>query len=99
MGIRIPVEDSASSVAFEDAAASVFEALREVPKFRDPKGKQIQLKGTLALSVTAMMAGDLAALDRPDADDAPLHRRRTYLHGSPRNAAPEATLNQPCRFS
>ena len=57
MGIRIPVEDSAPSVAFEDAVASVFEALGEVAEFRDPRGKQIELKGTLALAVVAMTAG------------------------------------------
>jgi len=57
MGIRIPVEDSAPSVAFEDAVASVFEALGDVPDFRDPRGKQIELRGTLALAVVAMTAG------------------------------------------
>ena len=57
MGIRIPVEDSAPSVAFEDAVASVFEALGEVPEFRDPRGKQIELTGTLGLAVVAMTAG------------------------------------------
>lgn len=57
MGIRIPVEDSAPSVAFEDAVASVFEALGDVPDFRDPRGTQIELRGTLALAVVAMMAG------------------------------------------
>lgn len=57
MGIRIPVEDSAPLVAFEGAVASVFEALGEVPEFRDPRGKQIELKGTLALAVVAMTAG------------------------------------------
>ena len=51
MGIRIPVEDSAPLVAFEDAVASVFDALGEVPEFRDPRGKQIELKGTLGLAV------------------------------------------------
>ena len=54
MGIRIPVEDSAPLVAFEDAVASVFEALGEVPEFRDPRGKQIELKGTLGLAIVAM---------------------------------------------
>ncbi len=56
MAIRIPVEDSAPSVAFEDAVASVFEALGEVPDFRDPRGTQIELRGTLALAVVAMTA-------------------------------------------
>lgn len=57
MGMRIPVEDSAPSVAFEDAVAWVFEALGDVPEFRDPRGKQIELGGTLALAVVAMAAG------------------------------------------
>lgn len=57
MGIRIPVEDSAPSVAFEDVVASVFEALAEVPDFRDPRGKQIELVGTLALAVLSTAAG------------------------------------------
>jgi hypothetical protein len=53
MGIRIPVRDHAPSVAFEDVVQLVFDALGDVPEFRDPKGKQIGLKGTLALAVTA----------------------------------------------
>lgn len=57
MAIRIPLEDSAPRVAFEDAVQFVFDALGEVPDFRDPKGKQIELRGTLALIVLAMTAG------------------------------------------
>ncbi len=57
MGIRIPVEDSAPSVASEGAVASVFEALGEAPEFRDPRGKQIDISGTLAPAVVAMTAG------------------------------------------
>ena len=57
MAIRIPLQDSAPDVAFEDAVQFVFDALGEVPDFRDPKGKQIELKGTLALVVLAMTAG------------------------------------------
>lgn len=57
MGIRIPVEDSAPTVAFEDAVQSVFDALGDVPEFRDPRGKQIELAGTLGLAVVAMTAG------------------------------------------
>ena len=57
MAIRIPVEDSAPSVAFEDAVAAVFEALGDVPDFRDPRGKQIELRGTLALAVLSTAAG------------------------------------------
>ncbi len=57
MAIRIPLEDSAPRVAFEDAVQFVFDALREVPDFRDPRGKQIELRGTLALIVLAMTAG------------------------------------------
>jgi hypothetical protein len=57
MAIRIPLEDSAPRVAFEDAVRFVFDALGEVPDFRDPTGKQIELRGTLALIVLAMTAG------------------------------------------
>jgi len=57
MAIRIPVEDNAPSVAFEDAVAWVFKALGEVPEFRDPRGRQVELGGTLALVVVAMAAG------------------------------------------
>lgn len=57
MAIRIPVQDSAPTVAFEDAVQFVFDALGEVPDFRDPRGKQIELRGTLALAVLAMTAG------------------------------------------
>ena len=57
MAIRIPVEDSAPSVSFEDAVQFVFDALAEVPDFRDPKGTQIELRGALALSVIAATAG------------------------------------------
>jgi len=57
MAIRIPLEDSAPRVAFEDAVQFVFDALGEVPDFRDARGKQIELRGTLALIVLAMTAG------------------------------------------
>ena len=57
MAIRIPTDDSAPSVAFEDAVQLVFDALGEIPDFRDPGGKQIELRGTLALIVLAMAAG------------------------------------------
>lgn len=57
MGIRIPVHDHAPSVAFEDAVQFVLDALGEVPEFRGAKGRQIELKGTLALAVLAMTAG------------------------------------------
>jgi hypothetical protein len=57
MAIRIPVRDAAPTVAFEDAVQFVYEALGEVPEFRDPKGRQIELHGTLALAVLAMAAG------------------------------------------
>ena len=57
MGTRIPVEDSAPTVAFEDAVQFVFDALGEVPDFRDPRGTQIELHGTLALTVLSAAAG------------------------------------------
>lgn len=57
MAIRIPLEDSAPRVDFEDAVQFVFDALGEVPDFRDARGKQIELRGTLALIVLAMTAG------------------------------------------
>ena len=57
MGIRIPVEDSAPTVAFEDAVQPVFDALGDVPELRDPGGTQIELEGTLAPAVIAMTAG------------------------------------------
>jgi len=57
MAMRIPLEDSAPRVAFEDAVQFVFDALGEVSDFRDPRGKQIELRGTLALIVLAMTAG------------------------------------------
>ena len=57
MAIRIPVQDSAPTVAFEDAVQFVFNALGEVPEFRSTRGRQIELHGTLALAVLAMMAG------------------------------------------
>ena len=55
MAIRIPVQDSAPTVAFEDAVQFVFDALGEVPEFRSTRGRQIELHGTLALAVLAMM--------------------------------------------
>lgn len=57
MAIRIPVKDSAPSVAFEDAVQFVFDALSKVPEFRSTRGRQIELHGTLALMVLAGMAG------------------------------------------
>lgn len=57
MAIRIPTEDSAPSVAFEDAVHYVFELLGSIPDFRDPRGKQIELRGTLALAILATTAG------------------------------------------
>jgi len=57
MAIRIPVEDSAPSVEFEDAVHLTFEALGEVPEFRGEKGRQIGLKGTLSMAVLAMASG------------------------------------------
>jgi hypothetical protein len=57
MGMRIPVDDSAPTVAFEDAVQFVFDALGEVPDFRSTRGRQIELHGTLALAVLAIMAG------------------------------------------
>ena len=50
MGKRIPVSDDAPTVAFEDAVQVVFDALGEVPEFRDPRGRRIELHGTLAVS-------------------------------------------------
>jgi hypothetical protein len=58
MAIRIPTEDSAPSVEFEDAAHHVFELLDSIQDSRDPRGKQIEVKGTLALAVPATTAGD-----------------------------------------
>lgn len=56
-GVRIPVQDSAPTVAFEDAVQFVFDALGDVPEFRRTRGRQIELHGTLALVVLAMMSG------------------------------------------
>ncbi len=67
MAIGIPVQDLAPTVAFEDAVQSVFDALSRVPDFRDPEGKQIELKGTLALAVLAMTAVDAARPSSPGA--------------------------------
>ena len=57
MGIRIPTEDKAPTVAFEDAVQFVFDALGEAPDFRDPRGTQIELRGALALTVLSAAAG------------------------------------------
>lgn len=57
MAIRIPTEDSAPTVAFEDAVHFVMELLGSVADFRDPRGKQIELKGTLALAILATTTG------------------------------------------
>ncbi len=57
MGIRIPVQDSAPTASFEDAVQFVFDALGEVPEFRSPRGRQIELQGTLGLAVLAATAG------------------------------------------
>jgi hypothetical protein len=57
MAIRIPVEDDVPSVEFEDAVHLTFEALGEVPEFRGEKGRQIELKGALAMTVLAMASG------------------------------------------
>ena len=56
MTIRIPTNDFAPSIAFEDAVQFVFDALPEVPDSRDPGGEQIELKGTLALAILATAA-------------------------------------------
>ena len=60
MAIRIPVQDSAPSVAFEDAVQFVLDLLEDVPEFRSTRGRQIELHGTLALAVLAMLAGGLS---------------------------------------
>ena len=57
MSIRIPVEDGAPTVAFEDVVQSVFDALAEVPELRSPSARQIELRGTLALAVLAGTRG------------------------------------------
>ena len=57
IAIRIPLKDSAPTVAFEDAVQFVFELLEDVPEFRSTRGRQIELCGTLALMVLAGMAG------------------------------------------
>ena len=57
MAIRIPVRDTAPSVDFEEAVALVFDALETVPEFRSEHGRQIELRGTLALAILAMAAG------------------------------------------
>ena len=57
MAIRIPVRDSVPTARFEDAVQFVFDPLSRVPDFRDPKARQIELHGTLALAVLAMTAG------------------------------------------
>jgi hypothetical protein len=57
MSIRIPVQDSAPSVAFEDAVHFALDLLGGVPEFRSTRGRQIELHGTLALIVLAAMAG------------------------------------------
>ena len=60
MGIRIPTVDSAPTVEFEDAVHAVMAALVRVPDFRDPRGTQIELKGTLGLAVLAGVAGSVS---------------------------------------
>ena len=57
MAIRIPVRDHAPTVAFEDAVQFVLNLLESVPEFRSTRGRQIELHGTLALAVLAMLAG------------------------------------------
>ena len=57
MAIRIPVKDDAPTVAFEDAVQFVFDLLGDIPEFRSTRGRQIELHGTLALAVLAMMSG------------------------------------------
>jgi hypothetical protein len=57
MAIRIPVQDCAPTVAFEDAVQFVLESLGSVLEFRSTRGRQIELHGTLALAVLAMLAG------------------------------------------
>ena len=57
MAIRIPVEDSAPTVRFEDAVQFVFDLMGDVPEFRSTRGRQIELRGTLALMMLAMIAG------------------------------------------
>ena len=57
MAIRLPVKDCAPTVAFEDAVQFVLEMLGGVPEFRSTRGRQIELHGTLALAVLAMLAG------------------------------------------
>ena len=57
MAIGIPVQDSAPTVAFEDAVQFVLDLLGNVPEFRSTRGRQIELHGTLALAVLAMLAG------------------------------------------
>ena len=57
MAISIPVKDTAPIEDFEVAVAFVFDALSDVPEFRSEHGRQIELRGTLALAVLAMAAG------------------------------------------
>lgn len=57
MAIKIPVKDCAPAVAFEDAVQFVLNLLGSVPEFRSTRGRQIELHGTLALAVLAMLAG------------------------------------------
>ncbi len=57
MAVRIPVQDCAPTVAFEDAVQFVLDLLEGVPEFRSARGRQIELHGTLTLSVLAMLAG------------------------------------------
>ncbi len=57
MALRIPVSDVAPSVDFEEVVAYVLDALSSVPEFRSEHGRQIELRGTLALAVLAMAAG------------------------------------------
>ena len=57
MAIRIPVQDCAPTVAFEDAVHFVLNLLESVPEFRSTRGRQIELHSTLGLSVLAILAG------------------------------------------
>jgi hypothetical protein len=55
--MRFSLNDRSPSVGFEDLVHLTFKALADVPDFRKPRGRQLDLRGVLALIVVGLASG------------------------------------------
>jgi len=55
--MRVPGREDVPAAEFEDVVREVFEALKPVKDFRSLHGRQIELRGTLALIILALASG------------------------------------------